>query len=52
MKRVNGVYHELKQSVPEVTPRVEDRDACVCARVLASHHAGHGSSGHTGLDEE
>ncbi len=51
VQRVNGVYHELQQPVPEVAARVQHGDAGVRPRVLAGHHARHRRARNAGLRE-
>ena len=51
MQRVDGVYHELEQPVPEVAARVEDGDRGLgAAAALTSHNAAHRSASHAGLE--
>ena len=53
MQWIDGVYHELEQSVPEVAPGVQDGNVGGSpTRVLARHHAGHGRAGHARLGRE
>ena len=52
MQRVYGVDHELQESVPEVRPGVEDRDAPAAGSrtlALAGHHPAHGRPRHASL---
>ena len=48
MQWIDGVYHELEQSVPEVAPGVQDGNVGgPPPRVLARHHARHGRAHRT-----
>ena len=52
MERIDGVYHELEQSVPEVAAGVQDGNVGRSpTRVLARHHAGHRRARHARLEE-
>ena len=48
---IDGVYHELEQSVPEVAAGVQDGNVGgPPPRVLARHHARHGRPRHARLE--
>ena len=48
---IDGVYHELEQSVPEVAAGVQDGNVGGSPpRVLARHHARHGRPRHARLE--
>ena len=48
---IDGVYHELEQSVPEVAAGVQDGNVGgPPPRVLARHHARHGRARHARLE--
>ena len=50
---VDGVNHELEQSVPEVAAGVQDGNVGRSPpRVLPRHHAGHRRARHARLEEE
>ena len=51
MQWIDGVYHELEQSVPEVAAGVQDGNVGgPPPRVLARHHARHGRARHARLE--
>ena len=52
MEGVDGVNHELEQSVPEVAAGVQDGNVGRSPpRVLPRHHAGHRRARHASLEE-
>ena len=51
MEGVDGVNHELEQSVPEVAAGVQDGNVGRSPpRVLPRHHAGHRRTRHASLE--
>ena len=53
MEGVDGVNHELEQSVPEVAAGVQDGNVGRSPpRVLPRHHAGHRRTRHASLEDE